>query len=193
MWHHTRFSLLAFSFLFILGTAVCADNPGAADWEYRAVQFGMDVTENTRKLNELAAEGWEYVGPLYSNQVAFKRHRGAVQQNAGRKELAKWEGAWEAEGGEKMTIKGDRWMSAAPGGAPIGGKLKFIGISEQTIQVDMLLELGETKDKTCKAIFRLDGNILHYCGTYSDTRPSEFKTTEENTYYAWKRVLKKPI
>ena len=193
MWHHARFSLLAASFLIILGAASCADNPGAADVEYRAVTFGPDEKENTRKLNELAAEGWEYVGPLNSSMVAFKRPRGAEPQSAGRKELAKWEGAWETEAGEKMTIKGDRWMSAAPGNPPIGGRLKVIGISEQTIQVDMVLELGEMKDKTCKAIFRLDGDILHYCGTYGDTRPTEFRTTEENTYYAWKRVTKKPI
>jgi hypothetical protein len=45
-----------------------------ATWEFRAVSFGTDEKENTRKLNELAAAGWEYVGPLANSMVAFKRY-----------------------------------------------------------------------------------------------------------------------
>jgi hypothetical protein len=42
-------------------------------WEFRAVSFGPDEKESTKKLNELAAAGWEYVGPLANSMVAFKR------------------------------------------------------------------------------------------------------------------------
>jgi hypothetical protein len=37
------------------------------------VAFGSDEKEGTRRLNELAREGWEYVGPLANGLVAFKR------------------------------------------------------------------------------------------------------------------------
>jgi hypothetical protein len=52
--------------------------PGAA-WEYKVVEFGSGVqnteTEEdmTKKLNELAKNGWEYAGPLASAHVDDKR------------------------------------------------------------------------------------------------------------------------
>jgi hypothetical protein len=42
-------------------------------WEWKAVSLGVDEKEATRKLNELAAGGWAYVGPLAHDMVAFKR------------------------------------------------------------------------------------------------------------------------
>jgi WD40 repeat protein len=49
------------------------DKAEAAPWEYRTARFGTNETENTRKLNELAQDGWEYVGPLGNGSVAFRR------------------------------------------------------------------------------------------------------------------------
>ena len=40
------------------------------------------------KLNDLAADGWEYVGPLGNSMIAFKRSRATLQQIAAKKELA---------------------------------------------------------------------------------------------------------
>jgi uncharacterized protein (TIGR03067 family) len=119
--------------------------------------------------------------------VAFKRDRlvGAIK-----KELAKWEGSWEADGDAKMTIKGDRWTSSAPGFGPISGKLRVIEIGEKLTLVDLVVEDGETKGRTCRMILRLEGDTLHYCGTYAEARPTEFKTADENVYYAWKRTTK---
>jgi hypothetical protein len=42
-------------------------------WEYKAVGFLNLEKEDTKRLNELAAEGWEYVGPLANGEVAFRR------------------------------------------------------------------------------------------------------------------------
>jgi hypothetical protein len=42
-------------------------------WEWKAVALGADEKEATKKLNELAADGWEYAGPLANGLVAFKR------------------------------------------------------------------------------------------------------------------------
>src|SRR5437870_1723104 len=48
-------------------------------WELKAVSLGADEKEATKKLNELAAVGWEYVGPLPKGMVAFKRPNDAFQ------------------------------------------------------------------------------------------------------------------
>jgi hypothetical protein len=51
-------------------------------WEYQAVAFTLVATEeaHTKKLNALAAEGWEYAGPVVPpvptqgrSVIAFKR------------------------------------------------------------------------------------------------------------------------
>jgi len=42
-------------------------------WEFRAVSFTNDEKESTNKLNDLADEGWQYVGPLGNGLVAFRR------------------------------------------------------------------------------------------------------------------------
>ncbi len=42
-------------------------------WEHKAVSVGADEKEATAKLNALAADGWEYVGPLSGGLVAFRR------------------------------------------------------------------------------------------------------------------------
>jgi len=41
-----------------------------------------------------------------------------------------------------------------------------------------------------RAIFRLDGDTLHYCGTYGSVRPTQFRTSSNEFYVAWKRVKK---
>src|ERR1700722_4267436 len=42
-------------------------------WEYNAISFGGDEKGGAKKLNNLAAEGWEYVGPLAPGLIAFRR------------------------------------------------------------------------------------------------------------------------
>ncbi|MFQ5730667.1 MAG: hypothetical protein ACE5KM_01805 [Planctomycetaceae bacterium] len=54
-----------------------AQPPSATSaWESKAVAFSKDAAQATKTLNQLAADGWEYVGPLTGNLVAFKRLRG---------------------------------------------------------------------------------------------------------------------
>ena len=128
-----------------------------------------------------------FVGLLF---VAFK----PAHDTAAKKELAKWEGSWDTRAGEKLTIKGDRWTSIAPGDNPISGKLKVIEIGEKLTHVDLLVEDGWPKGKTCKMILRLEGDTLHNCATYNKARPTEFKAEKKddgwNVYYAWQRTLK---
>jgi hypothetical protein len=47
--------------------------------EWKAVSLGADERGATKKLNELAADGWEYVGPLANGLVAFRRPNDAFQ------------------------------------------------------------------------------------------------------------------
>jgi len=42
-------------------------------WEYKSVRIENDEKGSTRQLNDLALNGWEYVGPLAHGMVAFKR------------------------------------------------------------------------------------------------------------------------
>jgi hypothetical protein len=55
------------------GSARSQEKSPSPNFEYKAVALGADERQATRKLNELAAQGWEYVGPLGNALVAFKR------------------------------------------------------------------------------------------------------------------------
>jgi hypothetical protein len=60
-------------------SSATADSAGAPPrWEYKAVTFNTDEVENTKRLNDLARDGWEYVGPLAHGQVAFRRLKGTA-------------------------------------------------------------------------------------------------------------------
>ena len=73
-------------------------------WEHKAVTFGADEKEATKKLTELGLDGWEYVGPLGNGLVAFKRAIPTPEEVAVRKELAKWQGAWALEDNAEVTM-----------------------------------------------------------------------------------------
>jgi uncharacterized protein (TIGR03067 family) len=115
---------------------------------------------------------------------------GRLRAAAAKKELAKWEGSWVGDPGVTMTIKGDRFTSSARGIGPRNGTITFVEVGEKVTQVDMLVEEGDTKGQTFKAIFRFDGTTLEYCGTYTATRPVEFKSEGASYYIRWRRVKK---
>jgi hypothetical protein len=58
--------------LFCLAGRAHGQESNATKWEFKAVSFQAE-SEGTKKLNELAADGWTYVGPLTNGLVAFKR------------------------------------------------------------------------------------------------------------------------
>jgi uncharacterized protein (TIGR03067 family) len=194
----SRFSVLVVGITALtLGGALQSPNARAQDkpsagkpWEYKAVSFGTDEKEATKKLNDLASEGWELVGPLGNGLVAFKRPASSNLELAAKKELAKWEGDYQTDDGGSFTVKGDRWTMKGPGSEGYSGKIKILDVREKVTLADLLVEEGETKGKTVKAIFRLEGETLHYCGTYDLERPTEFKGDSDPYYYAWKRVKK---
>jgi uncharacterized protein (TIGR03067 family) len=132
----------------------------------------------------------EPVGPLGNGQVAFKRPAASAREIAAKKEMARWEGTWEGDAGEKLTFKGDRWTSSTPTFGPVAGKVKVVEVREKLTLVDLVTEEGETAGVTVKAILRLDGDTLEYSGTYGEMRPEEFKTSDGVAYYSLKRKPK---
>jgi len=66
-------ALLIASLTLLFGHAASAEENPPSEWQFKSASFGSDEKENTKKLNDLAAEGWENVGPLVGGMVAFKR------------------------------------------------------------------------------------------------------------------------
>ena len=96
-----------------------SEKDAPSGWEYKAVSFGADEKDGTKQLNDLARDGWEYVGPLGNGMVAFKRRI----RSASDVELEKLQGTWvlvsREEGGEVVrfdddsitfTITGNKWV-----------------------------------------------------------------------------------
>lgn len=113
---------------------------------------------------------------------------------AAKKELSSWEGVWEGNGKQKFIIKGDRWLwgdaTTKPDENPIKNRITIVQVGKTTTFADLVVSDGTAEKKVCHAIFRLDGDTLHYCGTYDPFRPTEFRTTVNTFYVAWKRVAK---
>jgi uncharacterized protein (TIGR03067 family) len=109
---------------------------------------------------------------------------------AAKMELAKWEGSWKGDPGVTMTITGERFTSRTPTTGPRNGKLRVIEVRDKVVHVDFLIDEGDVKGQTAKAILRLEGDTLHYCVTYGETRPTDFKTAAGNFYIAWERTPK---
>ncbi|HKB04355.1 MAG TPA: hypothetical protein VKD90_19175 [Gemmataceae bacterium] len=113
---------------------------------------------------------------------------------AARKELARWEGEWTGNGGQKFVVKGDRWAWGQAGSWTLdeqkGDLVLIVAVGEKLIHADMLVGDPANGGRVCRAIFRLHGDTLHYCGTYDPFRPTEFRTTINTFYVAWTRVKK---
>src|SRR5439155_7867906 len=90
----TRPFTLALLGCLFLTAAAPAQEPRPGPWEYRAVKFGPDEKAATTALNLLAADGWEYVGLLPGDLVAFRRPVLSPEEIAVTKELSKLQGTW---------------------------------------------------------------------------------------------------
>src|SRR5262249_8335759 len=107
---------MASAFFALLGPPLAA-GPAKTDpsgWEYKAVAFDNNDEKGTpRKLNDLAADGWEYVGPLGNGLVAFRRSRAAQEPG----EIRSFQG--HTEGVITVAVAPDgRWAVSGP---EIGG------------------------------------------------------------------------
>jgi uncharacterized protein (TIGR03067 family) len=164
--------LLSTALLLNAASPLGAEEPAAAKWEYRAVTFGGDESENTKKLNTLAGEGWEYVGPLGNNMVAFRRRAGLSDVQALQ---GTW--VWDRDGKQqRLVISGDHWSYLTEDGRVSAGTFTLVNLAATPKGMDMLVTEGNNKGGTVPTIYRLDGDTLHLCGNVDGTRrPTEFK------------------
>jgi hypothetical protein len=110
-----------------------------------------------------------------------------ILKRVGQKELATWAGFWKTPAGEWMEIRGDRWSSGAPRSATYSGRIGIVEVGRTRTAADLTVEQGPSKGQIVRAIFRRDGDTLHYCGTYSAIRATEFKTAGNYCWYAFER------
>ena len=176
-----------------------ADDKPPAAWEYKAVQIRDGAGEATKQLNDLAADGWEYVGPLGNGMVAFKRRI----RSASDVELEKLQGTWvlvsREEGGvvvrfndDSITfiVTGNKWAWKDKGVVVQAGVWKLVDIDKAAKSYDNLATEGFNEGGTAKGIYLVEGDTLKYCE--GATRPTEFTTKEGDGRYCctWKRAKK---
>jgi hypothetical protein len=114
----------------------------------------------------------------------------AIGAHACQRELTKWAGSWKSSDGTWLKITGDRWSSGTPTFGPTAGTVRVTEIQERVVFAEFAVDDGPTKGQTVNAIFRLDGDSLHYCGTYAGDYPREFKTIGNYFSCVFKRVKK---
>ena len=133
---------------------------------------------------ELAAIGDSAVGPLRTAastspdpevQARARAVLDVIAARAGELELARWAGYWKTRDGVWLEVTGDRWSSATPTWGPNGGRMWVVEVGPTSVAADMLVEYGPNAGQICRAIYKLDGNRLRYCGTYTPIRATEFK------------------
>jgi uncharacterized protein (TIGR03067 family) len=181
-----------------------AEEEKAQDWEYKAVSFDSDEIQDTRKLNLLAADGWEYVGPLFGGVddpptkhgkgvVAFRRRTDLAEA---KKELDKLQGHWkvitfESGGGAVNVANDETWsvdkdqffFSTSRGSITLNptAKVKKIDLATGERRLSSpLAPAGDQPVHSVSGIYSLDGDDLKLCfDTTGDDRPKEF-STEKN-------------
>jgi uncharacterized protein (TIGR03067 family) len=200
----TRHVVLAAATLFAAlitpADAGSQEKAAAPKWDFKAVAFSNDEKESTKKLNALAREGWEYVGPLGNALTAFKRRIRSVQEI----ELEKLQGTWtlisyEMDGkqvrGEDedhtFTFVGDKWIGKDGGQLVQAGTIKRIEVKDKFNTMDLLITEGVNAGATAVAIYVIEGDTLKYIVTTGSTRPTEFATKEgDDRHYLTRRRAK---
>jgi uncharacterized protein (TIGR03067 family) len=111
-----------------------------------------------------------------------------IAARARREELARWAGSWRSPDGVWLKITEDRWSSGTPTFGPVAGTMWITEIEDKMVRADFAVKEGPTKGKYARAIFRLDGDALHYCATYDGQYPTEFKTVGNCFACVFRRV-----
>jgi uncharacterized protein (TIGR03067 family) len=176
----------------VLATAAAQDPPRGGPWEQKAVKITPNEKDATAQLTALAADGWEYVGPLAADLVAFRRPVLTPEEWAARKELDKFQGVWtlaryEAEGREvrgkddnwTLTVRGSAWVQKDGTEDDVrvfGGVFANPDPARKPPTVDVVNTDGPFKDVTNRAVYQIDGDRLTLCWGDDKTRPTDFST-----------------
>jgi uncharacterized protein (TIGR03067 family) len=170
----------------LLPPATSQEKTSASKWEYKAVSFGGDEKENTKKLNDLAGEGWEYVGPLGNGMVAFRRPL-LPRDAAAKKDVENLQGTWytvsissgdTTTGEDKtdtITYEGDKYVQKRGGQVWQAGTFKIVDATSNPKQIDYFTTEGEYKGTHWRSIYTLNGTDHQICtDDGKDNRPKEF-------------------
>jgi hypothetical protein len=144
-----------------------------------------------RRLVEIGKPAMSEIRKATNHQSAEVRHRAqAILRHFLSKEL---EGMWQSDD-QVLIIKDNHWWWGQIDDLRPAeyDKSRFIvvEVSEKIAKADLWVGLGGRKGQTCKAIFRLDGDTLHYSGSYR-SRPIRFKNGS-GYEVEWKRVNNEP-
>ncbi len=101
-----------------------------------------------------------------------------------------WDGDWSTSKNEWFRVSEGRWSSGTPQYGPYGGTMKIVKVQGNLTHVDLVVDSGPTNGQTVRTILRREGEVLHYCGTYSTTRPQAFTTDNGQAVYAFQRITK---
>jgi hypothetical protein len=116
-------------------------------WEYKAVALGSNEDDATKRLNQLAEQRWQLIGPLGNGLTAFKRPESPScptsvdTDNSGPdKDLKTLAGKWRLVGGEidGRSIPKDQFPSE--------------GIIIQLDGSGVLINEGKEKTNVCLAV-----------------------------------------
>lgn len=156
-------------------------------WEYRAVSLGSDEKEATKKLNALAAEGWELAGPLGGGLTAFKRPALTAGAAAARKDFLMLQGTWHTvsiaygdtnlgeDKDDTITYEGDKFVQRRGGQVWQAGTFKIVDATSNPKQIDYVATEGDLKGTHWRSIYTLEGESHRLCSDDgNDSRPKEF-------------------
>ena len=166
--------------------------------EFKAVAFGPDETTNIGKLAGLAADGWEYVGPLNPGMIAFRR----VVLKAVGGDAAKLSGVWinvytEQDGIRDMpdsrhVFVGNRYFLIERDRVAEDGTF-VIDTSGPVKKIDYKCVRGEYAGLTWHAVYELDEDTFRHFGPWGtdnwQNRPAALAAKTDATTFL--RVMKR--
>jgi uncharacterized protein (TIGR03067 family) len=184
---HVIAGTIFFSVVVSLGLPhVAGGDGGTGSFEFRAVAFGNEEQAATNKLNHLAAEGWEYVGPLGNGLVAFRRPA-TTKDLAARQDSERLQGTWTrialthgssrrgVNADDVITFSGERFVQKFAGAVIQAGTFKIIDATSNPKQLDLLVTEGTNKGRHYRSIYKIEGDTLHLCSDDgTDKRPKEY-------------------
>jgi hypothetical protein len=158
---------------------------------YRAGKDGKDLGADVDLVGPgKAYERWKKT-PEYQQWLKDTKQV-TKAEDAGKRELARWQGEWEHPDQGRLIIKGDRWSWHPKEGPEVVSTIKVVEVTDKMTHV-LLLNTGlDAKVRTIQVILRVDGDTLHNCGTIGPVRPTEFAQKSGYLYVQWKRVTKSP-
>jgi len=193
--------------LFLIGATITSvavpvgvadDKPTPPHPEVRAVKFGGDEAADTKRLAELTADGWVYVGPLSPGTVAFRRSVPARMSG----DVAKLQGVWVTTSTEKDGVRdtpdsrhvfvGNRYFVIDKDRVTEDGTFT-IDASGPVKKIDFKCLRGDYEGHTWKGVYELEGDTYRHFGPWGlknwENRPEKFSVkTDANT---WLRALKR--